>query len=33
MAGKILLDRDVLYGSHEPAGSEPLERRVVETTR
>jgi hypothetical protein len=31
--GEIDLDPDVLYGSHEAAVGEPLERRVVETAR
>jgi hypothetical protein len=31
--GEIDLDPDVLYGSHEAAVGEPLERRVIETAR
>lgn len=31
--GDIDLDPDVLYGTHEAAHGEPLERRVIETAR
>ena len=29
--GEIELDPNVLYGTHEPTGDQPLERRIVET--